>query len=108
MDDLDTFEAVLSQYSELSHTSDVTTTLASLQITIGHSVPVNEDSREVAGGFDKRISAQEDPSIWERRHEKDPVVISKSPKDKRSTMSTLFSSSRVQYHQINTTRSCWE
>ncbi|PBK62881.1 hypothetical protein ARMSODRAFT_1024435 [Armillaria solidipes] len=46
----------------------------SWQITLGHSVLVNEDIGEVAGGFDKRISAQEDPTTWERGHEKDSII----------------------------------
>ncbi len=27
------------------------------------------------GEFDKKITVEEDPAIWERGHEKDPVVI---------------------------------
>ncbi|KAK0458563.1 uncharacterized protein EV420DRAFT_1270346 [Desarmillaria tabescens] len=86
MEDLDTFEAVLSQYAEFSHPSNVTTIPAyvsqidehasnELADYRGHLVLVNEDSGEVVGEFDKKISVQEDPTISERGHEKDPVVI---------------------------------
>ncbi|KAK0442818.1 hypothetical protein EV421DRAFT_1948490 [Armillaria borealis] len=71
MNDLDTFEAVLSRYSEFSYASNVTTTPVSWQITL---VLVNEDIGEVAGRFDKRISAQEDPTTWERGHAKDSII----------------------------------
>ncbi len=86
MDDLDTFEAVLSQYAEFSHPSNVATTPAyvshiddhtskELSDYCGRFVLVNEDSGEVVGEFDKKITVEEDPAIWERGHEKDPVVI---------------------------------
>ncbi|KAK0224994.1 hypothetical protein EDD85DRAFT_217063 [Armillaria nabsnona] len=86
MDDLDTFEAVLSQYAEFSHPSNVATTPAYVSHIDDHAskelsdyrgrfVLVNEDSGEVVGEFDKKITVEEDPTIWERGHEKDPVVI---------------------------------
>ncbi|SJL04795.1 uncharacterized protein ARMOST_08165 [Armillaria ostoyae] len=37
-------------------------------------VLVNEDSREAVGDFDK-ISVHEDPTIWERGHDKDSILI---------------------------------
>ncbi|KAG7453063.1 uncharacterized protein BT62DRAFT_879811 [Guyanagaster necrorhizus] len=86
MEDLDTFEAILSQYAEFFHTSNIATTPAyvshidehaskDLADYRGHLVLVNEDNGEVMGEFDKKMSVREDPIMWERGHEKDPVVI---------------------------------
>ncbi|PBK61186.1 hypothetical protein ARMSODRAFT_1025908 [Armillaria solidipes] len=86
MDDLDVFEAVLSQYADFSHPLNVATTLAYVSHIDDHAskelvdycgrfVLVNEDSREVVGELDKKMSAQEGPTIWKYGHEKDSVAI---------------------------------
>ncbi|KAK0225013.1 hypothetical protein EDD85DRAFT_795248 [Armillaria nabsnona] len=52
----------------------------------GRFVLVNRDTRELVREFDKKILVQEDPTMQERCHKKDPA---KSPKGKRLTMSIL-------------------
>ncbi|KAK0442830.1 hypothetical protein EV421DRAFT_2019266 [Armillaria borealis] len=69
MDNLDTFGAVLYPYAEFFHCSNVATTPAYV------SQIDNPATTEVVREFDKKISVEEDPTIWEYGHEKDPVAI---------------------------------
>lgn len=90
-DDLDTLEAVLYQYAIFSHSSNVATTPdlfshidehASKELADyhGHFVLVNRDTRELVKEFDKTILVQEELTMQERCHKKDPA---KSAKGKR-------------------------
>ncbi|KAF9484940.1 hypothetical protein BDN70DRAFT_848914 [Pholiota conissans] len=94
---LETFENILEQYVAEFRSSTTTTTMAggvpqavepltAGQATAissavkdkdlrGHLVMINEDTGEIIGEVEDRFRIKEDPSIMERGHENDPVVI---------------------------------
>ncbi|THU96322.1 hypothetical protein K435DRAFT_819454 [Dendrothele bispora CBS 962.96] len=90
-EDLETFESILSQYADFRGVSDdanVSPSSSQLSEKImfnrdgpndsrlrGQLVLVNEDTGEVVGEVEKKLNVKEDPSLAEKGHEKDPVVI---------------------------------
>ncbi|PBK62883.1 hypothetical protein ARMSODRAFT_556600 [Armillaria solidipes] len=115
MDNLDTFEVVLSQYAESSHPSNVATTPTYVSHIDEHAskeladycrrfVLVDKDSVEVVGEFDRKMSVRKILQYGNAvmRKVQSP---SKFPEGKWSTMIILFSSLCVQYHQIGETGS---
>ncbi|KAF9008983.1 hypothetical protein BDQ17DRAFT_1349310 [Cyathus striatus] len=86
LEDLETFEGILSQYAELrgspQYSSGKTTTPSAVGVETsdekdlrGHLVMINEDTGEVVGEIEDRFKITEDPLIHERGHENDPVII---------------------------------
>ncbi|KAF7783260.1 hypothetical protein Agabi119p4_2636 [Agaricus bisporus var. burnettii] len=85
-EDLDTFESLLEQYvldfrPSLSSSSSFSTLpppSRNVNDAIdlrGHLVMINEDTGEVIGQVEDRFNIREDPGMYERGHEKDPIVI---------------------------------
>jgi spartin len=86
-DDLDTFEGLLEQYA-LDFRAPQTQTYASpkesppppkkasdITDLRGQLVMINEETGEVVGQVEDRFRIREDPVMYERGHERDPVVI---------------------------------
>jgi spartin len=82
-DDIETFHSVLAEYggfaqSEIEPLAD---TKLSLDKPVddkdlrGRFLLVNEDNNEVLGALDQNIRVHEDPVLYEKGHENDPVVV---------------------------------
>ncbi|KAK7037508.1 hypothetical protein VNI00_011000 [Paramarasmius palmivorus] len=92
-EDLETFDGVLAQYANFQVAGRVSeppspavekngTGLpvapangSSKEDMRGHLVLMNEETGEIVGEVDKRITVREDPHLSEKGHERDPVVI---------------------------------
>ncbi|KAJ3732124.1 senescence-associated protein-domain-containing protein [Lentinula guzmanii] len=84
LEDVDTLEGIFTEYANFRE-SQATSVFASQNIPLkdvsqaprGHLVLVNEDSGEIIGEVDKKISVHEEPALShsETGHEHDPVVI---------------------------------
>ncbi|KXN92004.1 hypothetical protein AN958_11064 [Leucoagaricus sp. SymC.cos] len=88
LEDMETFESILEQYvvDFRSPTSARTqappvpdrpppTYTSDTKDLRGHLVMINEETGEVVGEVEDRFRIQEDPMMYERGHERDPVVI---------------------------------
>ncbi|EEB89340.1 hypothetical protein MPER_12571, partial [Moniliophthora perniciosa FA553] len=92
-EDLETFDSILAQYANFQVAggaseppSPANEKAGGLSIVPasgplknedmrGHLVLMNEDTGEIVGEVDKRITVREDPHLSEKGHENDPVVI---------------------------------
>ncbi|KAJ3744158.1 hypothetical protein DFH05DRAFT_1446713 [Lentinula detonsa] len=84
LEDVDTLEGIFTEYADFRE-SQTTSVFAYQNIPLkdasqaprGHLVLVNEDSGEIIGEVDKKISIHEEPALShsEIGHEHDPVVI---------------------------------
>ncbi|ESK92237.1 hypothetical protein Moror_4769 [Moniliophthora roreri MCA 2997] len=91
-EDLETFDSILAQYANFQVAggaseppSPANEKSGGLPIVPasglknedmrGHLVLMNEDTGEIVGEVDKRITVREDPHLSEKGHENDPVVI---------------------------------
>jgi len=82
LEDLDTFEGILTQYSAevrgRTHPSQPTTATRDGSVfgdLRGQLVLINEDNGEVVGQVDKKFNIREDPRLHEKGRENEPVVI---------------------------------
>ncbi|KAJ7144893.1 hypothetical protein C8R43DRAFT_1070394 [Mycena crocata] len=88
LEDVEIFESVIAQYADLQgiphETPEVNPNIydkADSEDLRGHLVLVNQDNGEVVGEFDRKFSVQEDPTLSQAGHERDPVII-ELPDDK--------------------------
>jgi len=85
---LDTFDNILEQYvvnfkrasaDSVARTSSAYTTgigsVTSNKDLRGHLIMINEDTGEVVGEVEDRFRIQEDPVMYEKGHENEPVII---------------------------------
>lgn len=79
LEDLETFESILSQYADFRGPStsypSAPHTFAGQEDLRGHLVLINQDNGEVLGELDHKYRVREDPTLGQRGHEDDPVVI---------------------------------
>ncbi|KAJ7348985.1 hypothetical protein DFH08DRAFT_697168 [Mycena albidolilacea] len=85
LEDVEIFEGIVAQYADLQDVaahdipdSDVAPNIhnkADSEELRGHLVLVNQDNGEVVGEFDKKFSVREDPTLGQKGHENDSVMI---------------------------------
>ncbi|KAJ4480007.1 hypothetical protein J3R30DRAFT_2564755 [Lentinula aciculospora] len=83
LEDVDTLEGIFTEYAdfrELTSTSSTSQTIPLIdapQDYRGHLVLVNEESGEIIGEVDKKLSVHEEPTLSHpvKGHEHDPVII---------------------------------
>ncbi|KAF9265834.1 hypothetical protein L218DRAFT_120707 [Marasmius fiardii PR-910] len=83
VEDLETFESVLSQYVNFTtRRAETPPTPPNAQTSSvkneelrGRLLLRDEDSGEIVGELDRKVMVKEDPSMYQRGHENDPVVI---------------------------------
>ena len=85
---LDTFDSILEQHV-VNYKGPSTDSVASISSThtagigsvtsnkdfCGHLVMIDEDTREVVGEVERRFKIREDPVMYEKDHENEPVII---------------------------------
>jgi spartin len=76
-EDLETFEGIIAQYAELREASPATgiSHNAHTADLRGHLVLINEDNGEIVGEVERSFRINEDPSLYEKGRENEPIVI---------------------------------
>ncbi|VDC03926.1 unnamed protein product [Peniophora sp. CBMAI 1063] len=84
-DDLETFHGILSEYGGFAAQDTAIASIDDANFTLekpapdedlrGRFILVNEDNNEVVGALDRNVHIHEDPTLYAKGHETDPVVV---------------------------------
>ena len=84
-DDLETLDGILSEYGGFAAQDTGVASIDDANFIVekpspdedlrGRFILVNEDNNEVVGALDRNVHIHEDPTLYEKGHETDPVVV---------------------------------